>query len=191
MPKGIRTGKLGDFQIISGKAVVSDPCYTRGTWCAGVIKNVKNGTWVGIIRKSDEGKWGTRVAELLAFHEDYLGLIERKTWDWQPIDVGVDSGQCGIFDETHYKDNKVVPRPWNTHLIPDDDWYDMCCKATQGDVKGGTIPYGVVSSSGYGDGSYRCYTVTKDGKIVAIKITYLLIKGRKLMKKLVRRQNGR
>ena len=68
--------EIGFFEIITGKVIVSDPCYTLGTWCQGVLNKVKCGKWIGYVQRSDEGRWGERVAELIAcHHESELSLF--------------------------------------------------------------------------------------------------------------------
>lgn len=46
---------LGQFEITSGKAVVSDPCYERNenTMILGVLNNVSNGTWAAHVHKTE------------------------------------------------------------------------------------------------------------------------------------------
>lgn len=165
---------IGNFEVVSGKIMVSDPCYEIGTWCQGTLKNVRAGIWKGYILVSDEGDWGHRVSELIAMCDGSDGSR------WMPetgFQVGVDSGQAGIFDVTYYRDESVVldvERISEEIINPDDPWYSICCDRTLSDNSAGVIPFGVVSSSGFGDGSYRCYT-TKDesGVTVGIRIVFI------------------
>ena len=47
-----------------------------------------------------------------------------------------------------------------------DLWYNHACDITLSEMSAGVMPYGVVSSSGFGDGSYVCYTHKgSDGEI--------------------------
>lgn len=39
------TNNLGSFDVHSGELIVSDPCYSLGTWCQGKLENVRNGEW--------------------------------------------------------------------------------------------------------------------------------------------------
>ena len=48
------------FEIKSGKVVLSDPCYELGTWCQGIVNNVKNGEWFADAEYVDS--FGNRVA---------------------------------------------------------------------------------------------------------------------------------
>ena len=150
-------------QIQLGKKVrVSDPCYGTDVWCSGVVDNVKEGTYNVDVEMSDEGMWGNRVKSLTAIHSDYNGhsIIEKA-----PFEVGVDSGQCGIYDEDYYRqyhDNDDCNR----------DWYLDVCKLT--DPFGTKDDKCVVSSSGYGDGSYDCFLLRdKNNEVVGFQIVFI------------------
>ena len=190
---------------LGNKVMVSDPCYGLGTWCQGVLENVLPGTYNCEVEYSDEGDWGTRVAAIEVVHENYDGFI---VFDSEDFEVGVDSGQAGIFDYEYYAKHHMdcKERP---HV--DDDWYDRVCELT---CKSVTNPnyeefdwgstddlmeryetykrsekcwryiqqltadqideLGFVSSSGFGDGSYTCWTARgEDNRIIAIRIEYI------------------
>lgn len=154
---------LGNFKTISDKLRISDPCYSRETWCSGAVENAKIGSWLAYVLKSDECLWGKRIAELHAYHDDYANHLTH-TRNWQPVDfeVGVDSGQVGIFDEEAYRGG--------TH----DEWYDECCNVTLSSSGAGIILGGVVSSSGYGDGVYTAYTLrNEDAEIIGVKVVFI------------------
>ena len=159
------------FNVVSGKMILSDPCYELGTWCQGKISNVKNGEWVGIIEQSDEGDWGVRNSRLISMNIDSmiknpkLEMELMSSGELIPFTGGVDSGQFGHFDFDNYrKDENVINSP---KLFDDeweqesgDKWYRACCYQThKTDDSFGVVPYGVVSSSGYGDGSYLTYGI--------------------------------
>ena len=150
--------KIGLFENISGRFVVSDPCYDAGTWCAGVLEGVKKGLWCAFVTYSDEGKFGIRISELVAIYsalEKDVGMVAAS------FVVGVDSGQAGVFDAEHYK-------PKNKN------WYYDCCDKTLSNEQAGIIPYGVASSSGCGDGTYKCtYGVDNNGEIVKVCIKFI------------------
>lgn len=42
---------LGAFMCTSGELRVTDPCYSSDVWCAGTLKNVKEGMWVASTRE--------------------------------------------------------------------------------------------------------------------------------------------
>jgi hypothetical protein len=178
---------LGTFQVTDGKVMVSDPCYKRGTWCQGVLENVRNGQWNAVVNMKDEGQWGIRCENLIAYATPGLLKTEEGSWEKTDIDVGVDSGQAGIFSEAQYRDDQIAkefegdkPNFMSEERIADSDpgerWYGMCCSASITDNRGsaGIVPFGVVSSSGYGDGSYDCYIQKDDkGEIMGIKIDFM------------------
>lgn len=63
--------ELGGFELVSGQARVSDPCYKKSDK-AGVIAGVlpaRKGRWLAAIRISDEKDLGKQVSELLVIHE--------------------------------------------------------------------------------------------------------------------------
>lgn len=92
---------IGYFDVQSDQLVVSDPCYNLGTWCIGILKNPKKGKWFASVEKSNEGDWGSRIAELFACHEEFE---VNSQWNYFLFDkcdfeIGVDSGQAGIFEK--------------------------------------------------------------------------------------------
>ena len=62
-----------------------------------------------------------------------------------------------------------LPGRWDAAV-----WYSHCCDLTLGKQQAGVIPYGVVFSSGYGDG---CYTALRHlnaaGKVDCIAVLFL------------------
>ena len=202
------------------KVMVSDPCYGLGTWCQGVLENVLSGEYDCNVEYSDEDAWGIRVSAIEVTHESCRGKFI--ALECEDFEVGVDSGQAGIFDYEYYAKYhmEATERP---HV--NDDWYDMVCDLTEGyrenpnyehfdfhnweetmphDEKwenyviekykaynawlssdksikeiyypdGNTVDgLGLVSSSGYGDGGYGCWTAkNEDGKIVAIRVEFI------------------
>ena len=175
--KNTKTIKLGKFKVESGVVRVSDPCYDRKTWCAGTIDGVKKGEWVAEAISFNEGEWGNRIGYLIAFHKDYKFDID-KTREVANFQVGVDSGQAGIYDDKYFKDDKVFAkftnkdRKYDQIICPEDVWYSWNCDKTLVKPSAGIIPFGCVSSSGYGDGGYECSFIKEEGKVVAIVINY-------------------
>jgi len=154
--------ELGTFEVESGKLMITDPCYEPGTWCQGELREVHNGTWSARVIKNGEGRCAELVAEC-----DVVSLSEAsRFWEPQDIDVGVDSGQAGIFDSEHFRSEADA-------IGIEKSWYSMCCDKTLGKMGAGVIPCGVVSSSGYGDGSYNCFIRKRKDKIVAVKIIFI------------------
>jgi len=167
--------QLGSFECVSGKLIVSDPCYDRPTIGQAVMTKCKKGTWnsfanKGIIHSPD---WGNRVKSLTAVHEDYTN--KQLNWNLSDVGIGVDSGQAGVFEERFYKNDSItsgVIRKCKEAICEDEPWYSLCCDRTLHVDSAGTIPYGVVSSSGTGDGCYRCFIAIEDGLVIGINIVF-------------------
>ena len=159
---------LGTFNVSSGKVIVSDPCYDRGTLCAGLLENVKNGTWnasVDVLSSSETHGWGKRVGTLYAYTKHSLSSFQQHTV--AKFEVGVDSGQAGIFCDSVYPHG-------STGEYGEDGFYGICCNLTLSNEQAGVLLGGVVSSSGYGDGGYTCsYLRDENGEIVSIRITFI------------------
>ena len=168
---------------LSDVVMVSDPCYTEPTWCQIKLKDVLPGTYTTTCRKTEDPSWGNRCSILVAVHEDYIGT--ELSWR-EHGEIGVDSGQAGIFSyDTYRKDGLVMDTPTKTYsgdefFLPNkdegDDWYEKMCKFTLTMEAWGSYDNGVVSSSGIGDGGYKCLVARKDKKIVGIAIDYFMEK---------------
>lgn len=168
--------ELGSFEVISGKLAVSDPCYDTDVWCRGELENCKTGTWDASALEKHMGMWRHRICKLIAVHEDYVNSASVHM-ERAPFEVGVDSGQAGIFDAAHYRDPSVIPDDGHKHLFEGEEaepWYDYCCDITLRDQSAGVLPFGCVSSSGFGDGGYDCFFWrNSEGQIVRVEIEYL------------------
>ena len=157
----MKTIKLGS------KVVVSDPCYTLDTWCMAIIENVLPGLYY----VDTETMYG-HTSVLLVTN---INLPEM-TWELIENEIGVDSGQAGIFDFDTYRDDSydtggdlIFGRDWRDK--PGDDWYQRICGINDDP---GTYDRGCVSSSGYGDGSYELELgKNSDGKVVGFRITFI------------------
>lgn len=103
--------ELGTFEVVSTILRISDPCYDKKTWCAGVVHHVLPGTWKAQVLKKTEDNWGHRCRKLCAVHEsfDKSKITVKKL----KIDVGVDSGCCGIFDDQFYNVDFETEQPMN------------------------------------------------------------------------------
>lgn len=159
---------IGEFTLTQPVLRVSDPCYEKDCWAGDVLKDCLTGIWEAAV--DYDNSWGKRVSMLAIRHESgpQFSVFSNPRRDIQVEDTsliaGVDSGQCGFFDETYYRDDKVCEGA--NDPSPDrgsygEPWYTLCCHITLSEDQAGTIPYGAVSSSGYGDGSYEVF-VTRD-----------------------------
>ena len=170
------SNSLGEFEVVSNVLRVSDPCYKKDSWYAGTVEPIRNGWWTAKVVIFNEGSWGDRVGRLIVQHKDCNFDGYEMGWSLENIDVGVDSGQAGVFDDRYYKDDDVVQHITRKHsksICEDDPWYSICFDRTLCEEQAGVIPYGAVSSSGYGDGSYRCSTQRdEDDNVIGVMIDF-------------------
>lgn len=69
---------------------------------------------------------------------------------------------CGMISDR-------LPERWDAVV-----WYSHCCDLTLGKQQAGVILYGVVSSSGYGDGYYTALRhLNAAGKVDCIAVLFL------------------
>lgn len=147
---------------LKDKVQITDPCYDADVWCTGTLTNVKPGQYVCEPDYTDG-----RVASIEAVHRNYDS--DSLIWHAMDFEVGVDSGQAGIFDYDDFIAH-VEERDYDSG-----DWYSQCCDLTSNEDMCGIINgVGFVSESGYGDGGYTCYTAKNEaGQIVGIKIVFI------------------
>jgi len=175
----MKKNDLGTFEVVSGSLFLSDPCYDIITWCTGKLDRASIGTWRALSFTKKVDSWGERVWELEVFKEG--SSHEALTWTKLNCEIGVDSGQAGIFDLAHFQDSSVITdkTPLADYIREEDEkWYSMCCAVSHSEKvpskHAGVIPYGVNSSSGYGDGDYSAYAKTDAvGNVVAVKIVFI------------------
>ena len=154
-------------EITLGKHVhISDPCYDRDVWCRTELTKVKPGSYrVYTVHNDEEG----RVHNLMLLNAEKYGPWQFFVQWCQDENVGVDSGQMGVFDDSIYPTEKEIGESFDDPKT----FYGRCCQATLADEMEGLIDgAGAVTSSGYGDGTYWVFTntgVTKN----AILIDYL------------------
>jgi hypothetical protein len=168
-----------EFTITSSRIRVTDPCYTKDIWCSGVIENCLNGKWVASTFVRNEGNWGYRNAELRIWHSDYNEQCAISADIDSNIDVGVDSGQAGFFDDSQYPDDKKSIGDYGDL----NSFYGKICDGTSKDVHIGhikapfisiaNIGFGVCCSSGFGDGGYQCFIKKVNDVVIAAKIIFI------------------
>lgn len=125
----METKNVGTITL-SDKVRVTDPCYDIDTWCAGTLDNVLPGEF-NCSYNHDAKKWFNgetyeRVTAIEAHHKDYPNI--KATEYMKDIDVGVDSGQAGIFDFEMFSD-----------VCSDDElkekFYNEVCDLTSCDIE--------------------------------------------------------
>jgi hypothetical protein len=177
------------FNVTSGKMVCSDPCYEIPTWCQGIVENVKNGKWEAGIASSDEGSGRERISHLWVYNLEAAinnpNLVrEIETYQGHELGFvgGVDSGQFGFFDFDHYRNDESAKdlKKYDfggDYISPKEsgeEWYHAACNLTLGDESWGVLPFGAVSSSGYGDGSYMVKGIKdNNGQYVAFCVEFI------------------
>ena len=195
----------GSFIQESNSIMVSDPSYEYNP-----LEHVKNSVLFKlnlVISKVLKGTWNiflivrkdckTRNAELACVHESVSTDLTSLNWQEEGA-IGVDSGQAGVYDLKHFGGNKVGGNQNNSLVIENNkEWYKLNCKiASKPNAYGGPIPNGAVSSSGFGDGMYKVYRVTReDGRVIGIKIVFItdqeIQRWNELVKKTEKKPNRR
>jgi len=169
---------------LSNRVIVSDPCYDLDVSCKYITDKMCPGEYDVSVEYSSDTSWGKRVATLTVEHKDYKSSY--LPWEETSNDIGVDSGQCGIFNLEEYR-NDEKSKEYNLPLAfgPDwsdndgDDWYQRMCTLTLSindcgvsNNSWGTVETGVVSSSGYGDGVYKLFSKKTDNDVI---VGFLLV----------------
>lgn len=171
-----------DCITLDDTVMVSDPCYSNEVWCQIKLTNVLPGEYYTTCRIIDDPFWGERCSVLLVVHKDYID--DTLSWRNTPGEVGVDSGRAGIFSYDTFRNDSICETIDSPGLgfilpnfnIPGDEWYETVSGFTVGPEMWGYYSKGVVSSSGIGDGGYRCLLAKHKGKIVGIAIDYFMEK---------------
>lgn len=178
--------KIGTFECLSGRLMISDPCYSRDTWCQGVLKDCEVGTWWAYVVRDDRER---RISELHAHKGGVpewalnkgrweLAGVENEFGALEELNVGVDSGQCGIYDDSAFPDDTG---DYGGDDEPPSE-YRKICEAVNGpdDSFGPGVAIvldgrGVCSQSGYGDGGYNVYVSgdRETGLINSVKIVFI------------------
>ena len=108
--------EIGRDIELGDTVAISDPCYDLLPWCCGILKNVKPGTWHTKAENLNVNCWGDRCSALIAWHES-IDEPDKDDFEKTDINVGVDSGQAGIYDYNHFKYIK-------SDTTRDEQWYD-------------------------------------------------------------------
>lgn len=173
---------IGTFTLESGVMRISDPCYKKDVWCTGTIPNCKTGKWEAVTAYYNDGLFGRRVSMLAARAVDgnasFDLLDELGDLAVGDFEVGVDSGQAGMYDDATYGLDSIVeslPTPDDIYGTgPGSLWFSCCCEASDAENCADVLPNGVVSRSGFGDGGYTAfYHIGKDKKVDLIAIQYI------------------
>lgn len=178
-------GSRDTFTVKSNELVISDPCYRKGTWCAGEIAGPKKGEWEAYVDYRYSFHDGCRyVAHLFARHTGYKAADVAS--ESGPMICGVDSGQLGIFDGGSYgtamqfRADGYPETPAHMYSRSDPDmtmFFGFACDCTlsEGGLRSGAlIPEGCVSCSGYGDGAYEEVGLRNAyGELIAVEVEFI------------------
>lgn len=165
-----RTKEVVEYGSIrlKDKVQVTDPGYDPDVWCTYTI-DMLPGEYVAYATIIDTGMLGRRVSELKIVHKDYINQkLEFKEISY---DIGVDSGNCGFFDCEKFQAVKDAAKAVKEGIDPfTAKWWDVSDSRELGGI---FEDWGVLSHSGYGDGSYVLSTArNNDNKVVAAIINY-------------------
>jgi hypothetical protein len=177
------------LQFPSDAIHVSDPCYSKKD--CGVEIKINNsmpdipvyfGACVGLF--TDSSEWLGRVGALILIEHCDNAVAKQIRISKNPVKailelgtridtIGVDSGQAGFFDSKLYP---LGEREWiNDPKDEGSKFYTECCNLTTETQFGALASkQGVVSSSGYGDGSYSVYEVRnkKNNELIACMVLF-------------------
>lgn len=140
------------------RTLISDPCYDKDTWCAGEV-NTLPGEYI-VQEIVEKGKYPILKGVFVVHYSQYGKLDFDDCYEDSLIDVGVDSGECGIYDSEKYPvngidcDDSKFEEDRVVYRTPDGDW-------------------GVTAGNFGGDGSYKAYLHrNRDGQVDAIHLDF-------------------
>ena len=108
--------KLEKTIELGKKVIISDPAYNMDTWCIGILNDVLHGTYECFYEIIEDNSWGRRIASIEVKNKDYEFDDFSENID---ATIGVDSGQCGIYDYDYFEKNNQK-----------EDWYRQICNLT-------------------------------------------------------------
>lgn len=145
---------MSDFLLnLSDEIIIGDPCYFNDCMFATKSVSILPGDWYGFVDYRDEGDWGVRVSR--------MGIRNghREAFHRVVASLGVDSGQMMIID-AQAANEWDLNDDWSGDIIDekysDSLTYMGACYATlnTGDQAGTLANKALVSSTGFGDGTY-------------------------------------
>lgn len=155
------------------KVLATDPCYTVDTWCNALVDGVLPGEWDGYALEIEDSGFGRRVAIQVAHHRNHPVKAWSTCWRTLSGNVGVDSGQCGLFDYRRYPKGPSTGEYGDSGSV-----YGKCCEVTLANPSAGRVRQGFVTESGIGDGCYSLLgQVDRKGQLVALALVFLPFSG--------------
>jgi len=187
---------IGTWIQESPNIIVSDPGYEKVVPEKGkknhiftlstTVENVSKGKWISFIEYIPLVK---RVSKIFTFkiingkEYDTNELIENSNWIPLSI-IPVDSGQVTIVDEIGFRndniqgfsDEKSLSKTAKDYMFDNksgERWYGKVSSLTDGKRDAASIPYGVTTRSGWGDGMYNSFMTTSRGKVIGIRVDFI------------------
>lgn len=175
--KNYKTHPIGEFRIESGKVLITDPCYYHEEHSGQDGVSAKKGSWKAYVLEVNDEDWGNRITLLYAHHENFRNAkLGQAGWLQLEYGTGVDSGQAGFFDLQYFNDAEQITAPLDNPLTGKNLWYDYCCHQTlDTEIGAGVIPFGVVSSSGLGDGFYPAFGQKDGDELIALALDFQVV----------------
>lgn len=124
-----------------------------------------------------------RIAHIRICHAEHaldgLPTLDLASYFVAGLHVGVDSGQAGFFDLARYAaqsatELKDARGRFDQQTAHGEFYRQVCALTCETKESFGTLEWGAVSSSGYGDGGYLCH-VRRDaaGEVIAAVIVFV------------------
>ncbi len=151
----MNTISLGNFSVTSGKIMVTDPIYLKGTWCQAEM-HVSNGSWKAEVVEDD--------GQVKIFQVIFGDLeIPKKDWVLNSQEIGVDSGFIGMYDNDTYDNAQDDGREF--HSINE--------RTIITSRFGGTFVSGAICDPGQRNNNFNLY-VAEDaaGKVVGLRVKF-------------------
>lgn len=170
--------KIGCFELTSHTVAICDPGYREDALDIGgglgcYVRRCKIGEWQVWLTedKTPNHSW-EMPRTLLAAIAGFSTSRDSDAWHPTGKEIGGDYGMIGVFDQSHFHDDKLVPigQRWTfdgAPADPSDLWYSFVCESVRNQVAA-AIPHGFVVNW---DGGMDVETLSSDGEIVAIRLS--------------------
>lgn len=159
---------FGLFDVTTGLLLITDPCELGQDDNVNQTIVVSKGKWRGTVTKGIDQK---RIASLLVTKSDLIVSEELTVVEHGYVKVR--TGQLGIFDLSSYRDDSILPPLAKIFNESGEIFYNHCCISTLSKKRSGLFPFGIVSSTGYGDGFYEVQLLLDKGETVGIKVIFI------------------
>lgn len=165
--ENIITSHIGNINL-NHSIVASDPSFPIDIYTNVILDNLIPGTYHCLITEKEFGEgYGLRVTNLIIIHQDAAITNIATLID----EVSVDGGVAGIFDLEYFQNahRPEVNDEWHNSQIRNPLW-------RSGQYKNFNVTenQGVLTISGFGDGSYPLYVHLNDNNhIDAVRMCFI------------------